>query len=131
VASKTAHEIFDVRDALDAPTQQNVFHALGEFMTALQTNDTTGVERAIDAIRAASVHLNATLSYYGVSQNRVEAAITTANQYDLQFQTELGQIRDADLAEAAIEMSQADLHHKATLAAHANYRRQSLFDYLG
>lgn len=131
VASKTAHEIFDARDTADAPVQRNVFHALSQFTTALQTNDASAIEQAMNAIRAASVHLNTTLSYYGVSQNRVEAAITTANHYELQFQTELGNIRDADIAEAAIEMSQADLHHKATLAAHANYRRQSLFDYLG
>jgi flagellar hook-associated protein 3 FlgL len=131
VASKTAHEIFDSRDAADAPTQKNVFHALSQFVTALQTNDGAAIEQAIDAMRAASVHLNTSLSYYGVSQNRIEAAITTANRYELQFGAEISHIRDADLAEAAIEMSQADLHHKATLAAHANYRRQSLFDYLG
>jgi flagellin-like hook-associated protein FlgL len=131
VAGKTAHEIFDARDVDDLPTQQNIFHAVHRLMTGLQANDSGIVEEAMDAIHAANGHLNVALSHYGIAQNRIDAAITTAYEHDLQLQAELGQIRDADFAKAAVELSQAQLHQQASLAAHANYRQQSLFDYLG
>jgi flagellar hook-associated protein 3 FlgL len=131
VAGKTAHEIFDARDADDLPTEENVFHAVHRLLAGLQANDSGIIEEAMNAIRASSGHLNGALSHYGIAQNRIEAAITTAREQDLQLKTGIGDIRDADLAEAAIELSQAQLHQQAALAAHANYRPQSLFDYLG
>ena len=131
VASRTAHEIFDARDAADAPTEGNAFHALEQLLTALRANDTSGIEQAMNSIRSASEHLNTTLSTYGVFQNRVDAGIDAAKRHDIQLETGLSHIRDADATEALLALSQADMHQKAALGAHASFRRQSLFDYLG
>jgi flagellar hook-associated protein 3 FlgL len=129
--SRTAHDIFDDRDASNNPTASNVFVAVQQLATGLQTNAPAVIDSAMQLIRDAAQHLNSELSFYGVTQNRLAAAISTGQQYELQFRTRLSQIRDADVVEAATELSQARLHQEATIAAQANNRPRNLFDYLG
>ena len=130
-AGKSAHEIFDARDGADFPTEENVFNAVHRLLVALDTNDTPGIESAMDAIRHASQHLNTELKSYGIAQNRIAAAMTSGHEREIQYETQLVEVRDTDLTAAVTELAQAQLHQQATLAAQAKYQKPNLFDYLG
>jgi flagellar hook-associated protein 3 FlgL len=130
VAARTAHEIFDARDAAGDPTKENVFAAVQSLVAALEANDPPAIQTALNALGEAGRHLNAESSHYGVAQNRMAASIDITQQHELQFTTELAQKRDADLAVAATELSQAQLHQQAALSSRAMNRRPSLFEFL-
>jgi len=130
-AGKTAEEIFDHRNPDDSPAADNAFAALSALRTALLNNDTTGISSAIDLVRQASDHVNTELAAYGTLQRRIGDATDFAAGYDTRLQTELGQKQDADVAAAAVELTQGNTQVQAALAARARLPRTTLFDLLG
>lgn len=92
---------------------------------------TAAIEQALAALRRAHAHLNVQLGFYGAVQNKVEQAADFATRIEVRDQNLLSVLRDADLVEVALALSQATTHKQAALAARANLRRGSLFDYLG
>ncbi len=92
---------------------------------------TAAIEQALAALRNAHAHLNVQLGFYGAVQNKIEEATAFAVRIEVREQNLLSVLRDADLVEVALALSQATMHQQAALAARANLRRGSLFDYLG
>jgi flagellar hook-associated protein 3 FlgL len=128
---RTAQQIFDSQNADGTPDAGNVFVAVNQLRVALEANDVTGIVNSVATLTAAGDHLNAQLGFYGASQNRIQSATELANQIELQYKTELGDKQDADLAQAILEINQGKLQQDASLSARAQFRRTSLFDYLG
>ncbi len=124
--ARTAQEIFDSPDP-----SNNVFVALQNLRTGLQTNDTDAITAALGNVGTSLTHLNSELAYYGTVQNKVAAATDFGNQLQLQLKTHLSSLEDADLTEAILELNQAQLQQSAALQAQARTPRTSLFDYLG
>lgn len=92
---------------------------------------TAAIEQAMAGLRKAHAHLNVQLGFYGAVQNKIEEATTFATRIEVREQNLLSVLRDADLVEVALALSQATTHQQAALAARANLRRGSLFDFLG
>lgn len=130
--SMTAQQIFDTRDPAD-PTQMapdNVFASLDNLRLALLANDTSAINSSIDETRQASLHLNDCLAFYGTVQNRIEDATNFAGNYDIQLQTQIGQLEDADIAAASLELSQGTAQLQAGFQMEARIPRTTLFDFL-
>jgi flagellar hook-associated protein 3 FlgL len=130
-AAKSAHEIFDVRNADDTPAAANVFAAVHGLTQALESDDQAAVEAAGANITAALEHLNRQLTFYGQAQNRVTTAYDLAKKAFLARTEELSQVQDADLSEALVNLTMASVHHQAALGARAQMPQKTLFDYLG
>jgi flagellar hook-associated protein 3 FlgL len=126
----TATDIFDSRDTLGQPAAGNVFAALSELQQALSGNDSAAVMQAASSIDAASSHLNRQLAHYGSVQNTVDQATDIASKFKLRQQDRLGRLRDADLADAALRLSQSRINQEAGLAATSKILGESLFDFL-
>jgi flagellin-like hook-associated protein FlgL len=140
--SRTAQEIFDSSEA-----GKNVFAAVNALRLALTNGptvpeddpdygtqlaaQTAAVGDALLAVRQARDHLSAELAHAGVVQNRVEEAIQFASKLELRQRTALSNLQDADVAAAALELTQAQTHQEAALQARAMLPTSSLFDYLG
>jgi flagellar hook-associated protein 3 FlgL len=124
--ARTAQDIFDAAD----PTQ-NVFTQVNNLRTALLNNDQAGINAAMDALPKASEYLNSQLAFYGNTQNTVANATDYGQKLVLQFQTQVSGIQDADLATAAIELTQAQIQQQASLQARAQIPRTTLFNFLG
>ncbi len=138
--ARSAQEIFDDPSA-------GVFAALNALRVALENGpsvppgdpdyqnqfdaQTAAIEQALTQLRQAHEHLNVELGFYGTLQNKVEEAVNFAHKLEVREQNLLSAIRDADVTEAALALSQATTHQQAALAARAQMRRGSLFDYLG
>lgn len=123
--AKTAQEIFDSTDP-----KANALTSLDNLRTALAASDEKGIAAAMQTVSTSLDHLNGELAYYGSVQNKVADAASFGNQLELQLKTHLSSLEDADLTEAILEFSQAQLQQNAALQAQAKMPRTSLFDYL-
>jgi flagellin-like hook-associated protein FlgL len=131
----TAQQIFD--DQVDGgpgtgnPAPDNVFAAVTGLLTALQNNDSSGIQTALTNLQTASTHLNDESSVYGAAQNNLTAAGNNASQSLIQLQQQLSNEQDADAAEASLNLTQATTDEQAAMSAQAMLKPQSLFTYLG
>ncbi len=130
-AGQSAQQIFDARNSDGTPASGNVFAALNGLYTALQNNDTAGIADSVNSLQQASDYLNTSLAYYGTVQDRIQDATSYAGTYGTQLQTQIGQIADADIPSAAMELTQATTQMQASLQMEAQIPRTSLFNYLG
>jgi flagellar hook-associated protein 3 FlgL len=128
--AKTAQDLFDQRDSSDNFTPQNAFAALKNLQTALQSGNTAAIGAAIDGVHTASTYLNQQLGFYGEAQNRIDSAITLAKKFEVQDQTKLSSLQDADIPTVAIQMTQDNTALSAAMSARAKRPNTSLFDYL-
>jgi flagellar hook-associated protein 3 FlgL len=126
----TAQQIFDDRDANNNPAADSVFGAVTGLLTALQNNDTIGVQTALTNLQAASAHLNDQSSLYGAAQNNITAAGDSASQTLIQLQQQLSVEQDTDVPSASMDLTQATAAQQAALASQAMLKPQSLFTYL-
>jgi flagellar hook-associated protein 3 FlgL len=127
----TAQQIFDDRNADGSYATDNVFAAVNGLMTALQNNDNTGIETAINNLQAASGHLNDESSFYGAAQNTITNATNQAGQTLTNLQQQLSSEQDADAVQVSVDLNTAMTNQQAALAAEAENKPQSLFNYLG
>jgi flagellar hook-associated protein 3 FlgL len=128
--AKTAQDLFDKRDSSDAFTPQNAFAALKNLQTALQSGNTAAISSAIDGVHTASAYLNQQLGFYGEAKNRIDSAISLAKKFEVQDQTKLSSLQDADIPTVAIQMTQENTALSAAMSARAKRPNSSLFDYL-
>lgn len=131
-ASLTAQQIFDDQDPVTgAPANDNVFNALNTLVTALNNNDTPGITNSISLLQAASVHLNTSEAFYGNLEDQIQGANTYASNYDIQLQTQISNIQDADIPSAATELTEANTQLQAAMQMEGQLPHSSLFNYLG
>lgn len=126
----TAQQIFDDQ-AGGNPAPDNVFGAVTGLLTALENNDVPGIQTALTNIQAASAHLNDESSFYGAVQKNLTAATNTASTNLTQLQQQLSNLQDADVVQASLDLQSALTNEQAALSAQAQFKPQSLFNYLG
>jgi flagellar hook-associated protein 3 FlgL len=124
--SLTAQQIFDSAD----PTT-NVFSAIQNLSTALKNNDSAGIQTAFDGLAKVGQHLNTQLAFYGNTQNKVGDATDFGKTLEVQLQTQISNLADADLTQAILDLTQAQTQQQAALGSRAKLPRSTLFDYLG
>ena len=128
--AKTAQDLFDKRDASDNFAPENAFAALKNLQTALQSGNSAAISSAIDGVHTAGAYLNQQLGFYGEAQNRIDSAISLAKKFEVQGQTQLSGLQDADVPAEALTMTQANTALDAALSSQAKRPTSSLFDYL-
>ncbi len=121
--SETAQQIFDAPGA-------SVFAAVNSLRTALLNNDQTGIDNAVGDLQTAQQQINASLSFYGTVQNDVTAATGATQTIGLQLQTNLSDIRDADVVAVTSDLSEVQLNLQAAFDVRAKYPSTSLFNFL-
>ena len=126
----TAQDIFDHRNLNDSVASDNVFGALNSLLVSLQNNDQAGVTNSIDSLHQAATYLSTQLSFYGSVQDRIAGATSFAASQQVQLQTSLSQTQDADITQAALQLTQSTTQMNAALSAEAKLPRTSLFDFL-
>lgn len=126
----TAQDLFDNRDASDNPTPQNAFAALQNLKTALQSGDQNAITQALTSVQTASAYVNQQAGFYGTAENRISSAISLAQKFQVQDQTELSNLQDADVPTVATQLTQLNTSVNAAMAAQAKRPTTTLFDYL-
>ncbi|MGH9666027.1 MAG: flagellin [Bryobacteraceae bacterium] len=123
--AETAQQIFDAPAA-----NQNVFSSVLGLYTALQTNDTAGIDTAIQNVTGAGTYLNTQLAFYGSVENKITDATNFGNSLQLQLQTQISQLQDADSAQVIVQMTQDQTAQQAAIQSWAQIPRTTLFDFL-
>jgi flagellar hook-associated protein 3 FlgL len=123
-ASETAQQIFDAPGA-------SVFAALNSLRLNLLANNQTGIGDSLSALQTASDHLNTMEAFYGNVEDRISNSNAFASQYDTQLQTAISNIQDADVAQAATQLTQENTALQAAFQAEGKMPTTSLFNYLG
>ncbi len=129
--SGTAQQIFDPVDAAGAPTPDNTFAAIQSLVAALGANDQPGITSAISSLNVASDWVNQQQASYGAAEQRITAEQSNADSQISTLRAAIGGIRDADVVQAATDLSQENIDRSAAYGAQAQIGRKSLFDYLG
>ncbi len=129
--SKTAQEIFDLRNSDDSVADENVFAAVNSLRVALENNDETAISDALTSLRTASDYLNQMLAYYGGYQNTIDNAIDDASELQVRLKTQLSTLRDADVTAVALELDAGISFEEAALQAKSMTTHDNLFNYLG
>lgn len=123
--ARTAQDLFDSPDAT-----KNVFTSINALRTALQNNDTAGIQAALDNLVSAGTYLNQRLAFYGTTQNRITDAQSVASDSQVRLQSQLSALQDADTTASILDLTQAQTQSQAALEARAKLPRTSLFDFL-
>jgi flagellar hook-associated protein 3 FlgL len=129
-AGLTAERLFDHRNADDSLAADNVFAAIEQLAQGLTNNDSGEIEQSMSALDEASTWLNTNLTFYGSVQNRITDSLAMAGKYQIQWKTQLSQLRDTDTAAAITTLETSRTQQNAALAAQANFAGRSLFDFL-
>jgi flagellar hook-associated protein 3 FlgL len=128
--SQTAQQIFDDRNSDGTYASDNIFAALTNLYNGLTNNDQTAVENSTTALQAASNHLNESLAFYGTAQDQLQNASNFASSYNTQLQTQIGQLEDADVTAASLELSEGTTQLQAAFEGEAKLPQTTLFNYL-
>jgi flagellar hook-associated protein 3 FlgL len=128
--SQTAQTIFGNQNADGTPAGDNVFAALNNLNNALQSSSIAGVKSALNNLQQASTRLNDMQSFYGVVEDRIQAATTYSSSRDTELETQVGSIQDADVTSDAMLLSQANTQLQAAFQAEAQIPKSTLFNYL-
>jgi flagellin-like hook-associated protein FlgL len=133
--AQSADIIFDSADP-----ELNVFGAVNGMRRALLAVDNPpdppdptipAIAEALHRLDTAGRYLNQRLSTYGLIQNRVREALDGAAKLEISQRAQIAEIEEADLAQAAVELTQTRTNIEAALQARAANPRRSLFDVLG
>jgi flagellar hook-associated protein 3 FlgL len=128
--SMTAQDLFDQRDSSDNPTANNAFAALNGLSQALLSGSSTNIVQALNVLKGASNYVNQQTGFYGAAENNVSSALSLAQKFQVQDQTQLSGLEDADAATVAVQVTQATTALDAAMSAEAHKPTSTLFDYL-
>jgi flagellar hook-associated protein 3 FlgL len=126
----TAQDIFDHRNPDDSLASDNVFAAVNSLRVALTNNDQAGIATALTSLHTASDYLGTQLAFYGSVQSRISDATDFASKQQTQLQIDLGSVQDADVTQAALQLTQSTTQLQTALSAEAKIPHSSLFDFL-
>jgi flagellar hook-associated protein 3 FlgL len=121
----TAQQIFD-----SASPATNVFSAIENLSTALQNNNSAAIATAVDGLAGVGSYLNSQLAFYGNTQDKVADATNFGNTLQVQLQTQISNLQDANLTESILNLTQDQTQEQAALQSEASLPRKTLFDYL-
>jgi flagellin-like hook-associated protein FlgL len=107
-----------------------VFTALVRLQTALQQDDTAGIESASNLLTSATTQVSAARAELGVRSQGLAAMQTRETNNALTLQTNLSNVEDVDFAQATSDFSAEQTDYEASLKTTAAIFQMSLFNYL-
>ena len=107
-----------------------VFTTLVDLKTALQNNDVSGIQDAIGKLDANFDDISGKISDIGSKMDRMQIKSNIFQDLNLSNTERLSNIEDADMAEAIMNVSAAQLTYQAALSSSAKVMSLTLVDYL-
>jgi flagellar hook-associated protein 3 FlgL len=108
-----------------------VFSTLTDLKTALQSNDVNGIQDAMGKLDTNLSDTTAKISDIGSKTDRMDIKKNIFQDLNLSDTTRLSNIQDADMVQAMMNVSTAQLTYQAALASSSKVMSLSLVDYLG
>lgn len=125
----TEIKVLDGRDVNKTETE-GVFTALIRLKHALETNDLPEINRSIGVLDTSSTNLVFTRAELGTQQQGLDVMLDRLSSENIELQTALSNNYDADIVQAASDLSGLQIAYEAALRATASIMQMSLLDYL-
>lgn len=109
---------------------ENLFTHLQELAAALKNNDERGIQLAGASLEVDIDSVVSARARVGVQARRIEDQLTLVEDRDIQEQTMLSQLQDADLTEVLTRFSQLQVQLQASLQIGSANQQLSLLDFL-
>lgn len=94
------------------------------------TNNPAALGGSLDRIDALSKQMLSALADVGTRYGRVEGAMTTLTDANLNNTAALSEVENVDIAKAVVDLQMAEVAHQAALGATARVLQPSLIDFL-
>ena len=111
-------------------TNANIFGALQQLITSLQTGSTANAQTATNQLRDAFDTLTSQRIFYGNTVNQLNSTQTFLQQEKVSLSSQATNLIGADITKSASDLTRAQTAYNATLAAAAKMLPTSLLDYL-
>ncbi|MGH9533824.1 MAG: flagellar hook-associated protein FlgL [Terriglobales bacterium] len=109
----------------------DVFQALDDLATALNANDTAGVQAAGAEVQSAFQAVSTQQTFYGATTQRLQSLDTFLSTEQVQLSQQATTLAGANMPQVATALSQEEVTNQATTSAEAEMLEQpDLFSYL-
>lgn len=108
----------------------DVLGSLTNLVSALQSGSSTAISTATSAVSAALDNVNQQRVTYGNIESQLNSQDTYLQQDSVNLQSQQTSLIGADMAQAATNLSQAEVQNQAALAAAAKVLPNTLLNYL-
>jgi flagellar hook-associated protein 3 FlgL len=112
----------------DAST--GIVPALNDLVTSLRTKNTSGIERAMGALDDHISNVISVRADLGARTNRMISLSEQLESTIINLQSNLGDLRDLDMAKAITDLTNQQNVYQASLAVGAKIIQPSLIDFL-
>lgn len=109
----------------------DILDTLSDLENAFRTNNTAAIDAALPLFNPQLNRINQTIGELGARGQRLIFEQNHYSAFELDLQTVLSTLEDADLAEEAVKLDAVQGQLQAQLRSHGTINRQNLFDYLG
>jgi flagellar hook-associated protein 3 FlgL len=107
-----------------------IFDAINGLLTALDNNDQTAIQGALNQFSPALNILNKFRGQVGVNLSRLQNVGTELDSLSTSISTRQGHIEDANMAEAITRLTQVQTGIQSALTAQSSTDRRNLFDFM-
>lgn len=126
----SVNETWNGQAILQGGDSTDVLTTLDNLATAVKSGDQAGMTAGLAALQSAFSRATQAQDALGSDENSVTAATSRLSALSLATDTRRSQDEDANVADAASQMSQAQTAYQAVLMTIAQTRQLSLFDFL-
>ena len=127
--SRTGTEMFGTADPLD-PANGDIFQVLDAIAAAVQTNDAGTVQAALGKIDAATTRVQNVQTELGSRLTQLEDLRTSAKARAQDLNSQISELEDIDVAEAAITLKAKELAYQSALGVAGRILQTTLLDFL-
>jgi flagellar hook-associated protein 3 FlgL len=109
---------------------RNMFEVVGKLVGYIETNNQSGIQRALEDLNSASEQVLTAAANVGARENRLEVASNMLVDLKLNKEERLSKIEDADVAELMTQLAQQQLIYESVLKSSSMIMRMSLVNYI-
>ncbi len=114
----------------DSSADKNVFATLDDMISALESNDPSGVSDTMNELDTTFSNVNRSLSIIGSRQNQIQNVNSSQSDKKIQYKDELGQVEEVDIVDTTINLQSAQNTFQAALLSSSGIGKLSLANYL-
>ena len=115
---------------LFSSTGHDVFQAVQDLVTSLQSGNTDDINTAVSEVSDASSYVNTQRVFYGNAVNQLNSQETFLNSETTQLAQEQNSVGGADLSKVITDLVSAQTSRQATLEAVGQTQQTNLFNYI-
>ncbi len=117
-------------DARPVDGQANLFEVVGKLVAAAETNSQSGMQAAVEELKAVMNHVMTKAATVGGRENRLTATMEALDLRILGEQEGLSRVEDVDVSELMTKMAQQQLAYNSVLKSSSMIMQMSLVNFL-